>query len=984
MKKLLLILTVILLPSLVFGAPEAVKKLTTQGNAAFGRGDLKEAAKLYNEGLKEASHDPILLYNLGNVRYREGKYQKAMEMYAKALKAAPPRRLLEEIYFNYGNSALQKAKVQAGDKAGLDELQKALAAYELSFQMYRKSLSVARDVSIAEGRDVKRAGLAARKNWALARESWSRVMERIKELQQESMTLEDGVKGLLAAQNTLLPSLEGIYLNSLSDDALRFNLKRLAEYQADYQEDVSRLLKLADKEVEEVNTKIANLKEQQKNSPPKAKGQKSTPPPTGELDELQKRLKNAQEISKAVQKSTGLAEWLIDNLKKGEALAAWENSNDMIAILSDLGKFLEGSDANEAVYLRTIQRLREADALLQDAQELAKEQDSPRFKTARARRAALAAKKCQGAGAALQRINFYLKRVVDTLAKDSQQSAKDEKTKKAAQDKKSPLDKALKSLMPRYAKELENRNETLAQELKEKAAKINQDKIPSLETEAQKAQGLLTWYRELGQSPISLLPPLIARCDEAADRVHQALDAEKTNSSPLTGQELAHLPDPDSMAVILFELHELEEGLGDNATKSRTAISHRRDTLEKAWAERQNITGGPLEKESASQALKAIDGLRLALVRTLLLFSPESAINLYYKRCAALLQNLDEKLPAAKEKMKVIKKRQNYATSEAAALNSLIVSYIDGREREVKAMDNQEKQKTYLDSLEHRRQAVPLLQRLIDAGLKGAGLMDKKRFQEADILLKDMASSLKKSQLAFSEAPKEAQEAVKLAIEQQKRLQEQSRNADSAATVEGSPEAMAPFLAANQEDIAGTCDRAQLLIENMIGMADIPTPQGKGQAKGQAPQKPQVENLKKAMAKIKEARAEMTPSQKFLKAAEFHNTFKKHPQIIKLLQEALDLLQNKEQKDKDKKKGDNKKKNKSKDNSPKKDQGQKKQQKKANHGEQSQQQRQRKPLELSPQEARTLLKELNRQDEKERTQGVPAASKRVLNTPRPW
>ena len=1008
-KIVSLILLFSLLPTAQsHAAQDEVTDLTTRGNTSYDRKEFDKAANLYDKALKIEAKNPIILYNLANVLFQQGKYGEAFAKYQEAIKASPPRQLISNIYFNAGNTALELAKLQTKEKEGIEELQKSISHYETSFTMYRKSLAQARAVSIAEGRNVKDAGLSAKKNWALARESWTAALDKIKTLQKKNMTLEDGIKSLLTAQSSLLPSLESIFLNSLTEDTLKFNLKKLAEYQLDYKEEIGTLRDLANKQEEETRTKIANL---QTTTPPITPG--ATTPPSQDTEspesaELEEQLKTAQEIKKAVQQAAALDEWIVDNLKKNQAMEAWGNAHKMVGLLEDLNSFLGGGDPALRSYQGAISQLEAAERLVTQAKSLKKIDDNENAALASRRRTTLAGAKTSLAAALLSKINFYLEKIKEQQEKETSKAENDpadttssatkeeaEKTapKEAAQQ---ALRSAIEGLASDVLTELHTRNKQLSQKLQELSRALEDNKEISITEPLKKYRAALVWYQHLDKSIDQLSAGLIKDSDIAEDIINTLLETTPPKDQEETtiqdNPQLTSLPNEEQMNILLFQLEEIIASLksakkADDTNSSLQELSQsiekQRKNLHTSWQQEKKVRENPQTKYTDKALLEGLSDLRVSLIRNLLIFSPDMAISLYFERSAELQQHLLDLLPIQTEAIPTIKKRYTRAASEAAGLNSLLVSFLDNMQKSIASIDGKEKQETYQESLNKRQKSVSFIQRLIDAGHTATSLLGRQKFQGAELLLKDMPSSLKKSRMAFSEQPKEAEKALSLAIELQTRLEEQCRAASAAVTVESEPEKLAPYVAANQEDINTLSDSAIILLQNMIGMADVPTQGQDPNAHSDDPNKVDSKKLNEAINKVGEAQRTMTKNSAFLKAGEFHNTFSKHQEIIDLLQEALDLLKNKDQKKEDKKdekKDANKKDDQQKD---KKDQDKKQNEPRENGSDQGKSQP-KKPLELSPQEARELLKQLNKQDEKQQHQAIPSTGQKQINTPGPW
>jgi len=70
-------------------ASGAAAALYNQANQAYRDGDYERAIELYGRLLEESVVNPLLYYNLGNSFYRSGKLGKAIVNYERALRLAP-------------------------------------------------------------------------------------------------------------------------------------------------------------------------------------------------------------------------------------------------------------------------------------------------------------------------------------------------------------------------------------------------------------------------------------------------------------------------------------------------------------------------------------------------------------------------------------------------------------------------------------------------------------------------------------------------------------------------------------------------------------------------------------------------------------------------------------------------------------------------------------------------------------------------------
>ncbi len=95
------LLTALLLPGAARAA--SVPSLVQEGNRLYREGKLAEALAAYQQALKSDPGSPALHYNIGNVLYRQGQFDKAYDEYRLAF-PAQQKELAEGARFNAGNS----------------------------------------------------------------------------------------------------------------------------------------------------------------------------------------------------------------------------------------------------------------------------------------------------------------------------------------------------------------------------------------------------------------------------------------------------------------------------------------------------------------------------------------------------------------------------------------------------------------------------------------------------------------------------------------------------------------------------------------------------------------------------------------------------------------------------------------------------------------------------------------------------------------
>lgn len=109
------------------GAADIDEDLVRAGNAAFHRGELDEARRLFEKAALPASDPGLVSFNLAATLYRQGQYRAAELHYARCLEddQAPSKRRAQA-YFGLGNSLLRQAEDK--DRAMLERAIDALAA----------------------------------------------------------------------------------------------------------------------------------------------------------------------------------------------------------------------------------------------------------------------------------------------------------------------------------------------------------------------------------------------------------------------------------------------------------------------------------------------------------------------------------------------------------------------------------------------------------------------------------------------------------------------------------------------------------------------------------------------------------------------------------------------------------------------------------------------------------------------------------------
>lgn len=103
-------LGVVLLGGAQVHADSAAKR-NNEGNRLYGQERYDEALETYTDAQALRPRAPELHYNIGNVLFRKGEFDKAAEEYLRALAAENPA-LAQAATFNRGNALMMEGKVQ--------------------------------------------------------------------------------------------------------------------------------------------------------------------------------------------------------------------------------------------------------------------------------------------------------------------------------------------------------------------------------------------------------------------------------------------------------------------------------------------------------------------------------------------------------------------------------------------------------------------------------------------------------------------------------------------------------------------------------------------------------------------------------------------------------------------------------------------------------------------------------------------------------
>jgi len=112
MKRSILILILLIssLANLAFLEKGAAKKVK-EGNEYFLQENYQEALLRYNDAQLDDPVSPEIVFNMGDVFYRQRKYKEAVEAFAKSMERGD-RALEAKAFYNVGNSLFQQGRLR--------------------------------------------------------------------------------------------------------------------------------------------------------------------------------------------------------------------------------------------------------------------------------------------------------------------------------------------------------------------------------------------------------------------------------------------------------------------------------------------------------------------------------------------------------------------------------------------------------------------------------------------------------------------------------------------------------------------------------------------------------------------------------------------------------------------------------------------------------------------------------------------------------
>ncbi|MFV0436645.1 MAG: VWA domain-containing protein [Desulfopila sp.] len=124
------LLAIVLLCGLFTTPPQRL--WASAAEEAYSAGDYQKAAEIYGKALKKHPEDPKLHFNFGTTAYKNSKQDEAIASFSEALMKSDDLSLQQKAYYNRGNAQFQKGVESRQDdpQATIDSWQEALDSYD--------------------------------------------------------------------------------------------------------------------------------------------------------------------------------------------------------------------------------------------------------------------------------------------------------------------------------------------------------------------------------------------------------------------------------------------------------------------------------------------------------------------------------------------------------------------------------------------------------------------------------------------------------------------------------------------------------------------------------------------------------------------------------------------------------------------------------------------------------------------------------------
>jgi hypothetical protein len=238
---------------LIHAGAQPAGKLVKKGNQAFASQQYEEAYDAYEEAAVAEPESPRIYFNKGAVRYMQGDYLQAVDLFAQAAQKSKDLRFEARSLYNTGNSYFRESERQRDS-----DLQKSLEDLEKSIDYYQQAVQL--DDSLDD----------AAHNIEVVRLTMKQVLDELKNQQerdwqqqekrhQQTENLQDLIKrqdGLSGKTKELQDRAQGQKAEQTADRA-----RELAEEQRQIRKETEQLGGQLSSDSEKNETAAAKAKE---------------------------------------------------------------------------------------------------------------------------------------------------------------------------------------------------------------------------------------------------------------------------------------------------------------------------------------------------------------------------------------------------------------------------------------------------------------------------------------------------------------------------------------------------------------------------------------------------------------------------------------------------------------------------------------------------------------------------------------------------
>ena len=118
----LLTILIVIIPEITSASSADGKAM--EGVALYQKKKFNQASEKFLEARQGKPNDPKISYNLGNSRYKQGDYEKALQSYSRSTEEKPNSSINQKTNYNMGNALFR-----------MNKLEESIAAYKSALEL---------------------------------------------------------------------------------------------------------------------------------------------------------------------------------------------------------------------------------------------------------------------------------------------------------------------------------------------------------------------------------------------------------------------------------------------------------------------------------------------------------------------------------------------------------------------------------------------------------------------------------------------------------------------------------------------------------------------------------------------------------------------------------------------------------------------------------------------------------------------------------